>query len=79
MSGFRAEPALSSHDLLYNKGFGGIGKRSSFMDIAQGGNVSRNGRRCQFHGRQIAHKKYYVIDTQWKLWESCATVSGGKI
>lgn len=45
------------------------------MDIAQGENVSRNGRRCQFFG----HKKYYITDTLWKLWENCATVSGGKI
>ena len=49
------------------------------MDVAQGRNVGQNGRRCQFLGRQIGHKKYYVTDSQWKLWESCATVSGGKI
>ena len=48
MSGFAAEPALSSFNLLDNKCFGGIRERFNFMDIAQGGNVSRNGRRCQF-------------------------------
>ena len=42
---FRAEPALSSHDLLHNKCVCGIRERANLMDIAQGGNASRNRRR----------------------------------
>ena len=68
---FRAEPALNSLDLVYNKCFGGIRERSNFMDIAQGWNVRRDGRRYQILGRSKGPKKYYITDTQ-KLWESCA-------
>ena len=46
-------------------------ERSNVMDIAQGWNVRRDGRRCQILGRSIGHKKYYITETQ-KLWESCA-------